>query len=182
MQRYASAPFKELLTTWRVRRHLTQTALATALGTHRNTIGRGERGAGLPETRGMVLELARMLRLEEWETCQLLQASLTALAASPSTGWSRHSSRIRWSLERRACGASGRYTRCMPFFPWEPHTWSQCERRVLQVLACRERVPMLSPCSSKLSRFGYSSWSQHILRLPMLNSLTTLYQEPGKDE
>src|SRR5581483_5631396 len=75
-----SAPFGELLTTWRTRRRLTQMALASALGTHRNTIGRWERGDGLPETRGMVLELARLLHLDEQETRQLLEASLTALA------------------------------------------------------------------------------------------------------
>lgn len=74
-----SAPFGELLVTRRTRCNLTQTALATALGMHRNTISRWERGEGLPETRGMVLELARLLRLNEQETRQLLEASLTAL-------------------------------------------------------------------------------------------------------
>jgi DNA-binding XRE family transcriptional regulator len=59
---------------------LTQTALATALGAHRNTIGRWERGEVLPETKGIVLELARLLRLDEQETRLLLEASLTALA------------------------------------------------------------------------------------------------------
>src|ERR1051326_2070244 len=74
-----SAPFWDLVTTWRQRRQLTQTALASALGVHRSTIGRWERGEGLPETRGLVLELARVLGLEESETRQLLEASLTGL-------------------------------------------------------------------------------------------------------
>lgn len=77
-----SAPFGELLVTWRTRCNLTQTALATALGMHRNTISRWERGEGLPDTKGMVLELARLLRLNEQEARQLLEASLTALAPS----------------------------------------------------------------------------------------------------
>jgi tetratricopeptide (TPR) repeat protein/transcriptional regulator with XRE-family HTH domain len=79
MQWRRSAPFGELLTKLRTRRHVTQAALATALGAHRNTIGRWERGEGLPETRGMVLELARLLHLTERETRQLLETSLTAL-------------------------------------------------------------------------------------------------------
>jgi tetratricopeptide (TPR) repeat protein/transcriptional regulator with XRE-family HTH domain len=80
MQRGVWASFGELLATFRARCHMTQTSLAAALGTHRNTIGRWERGEVLPDTRGTVLELARLLRLDESETRQLLEASLTALS------------------------------------------------------------------------------------------------------
>lgn len=80
MNRRTSASFGELLATWRTRRNLTQTALAAALGSHRNTIGRWERGEVLPEARGIVLELSRLLRLDEHEARLLLEASLTALA------------------------------------------------------------------------------------------------------
>ena len=79
MQRQWAA-FGELLSAFRARRKLTQTALAAALGTHRNTISRWERGEVLPDARGSVLELARLLQLDERDTRQLLEASLTALA------------------------------------------------------------------------------------------------------
>jgi tetratricopeptide (TPR) repeat protein/transcriptional regulator with XRE-family HTH domain len=79
MDRGTGAPFGSLLKTFRTRRRLTQATLATALGVHRNTIGRWERGDVLPDTRGMVLELARHLHLSEPDTRQLLEASLTAL-------------------------------------------------------------------------------------------------------
>src|SRR5579884_1597115 len=71
--------FGELLKTFRKRRHLTQQQIAAAVGVHRNAVGRWERGDFLPDSRGIVLELARLLRLEEHETRQLLEASLTAL-------------------------------------------------------------------------------------------------------
>lgn len=80
MIRQSSAPFGELLSSWRTRCNLTQTALANAVGAHRNTISRWERGEVLPETRGMVLELARQLRLTEQEARLLLEASLTAVS------------------------------------------------------------------------------------------------------
>ncbi len=47
---------------------------------HANTISSWELGTYLPATRGLVLELARHLALDEQETRQLLEASLTALA------------------------------------------------------------------------------------------------------
>jgi tetratricopeptide (TPR) repeat protein len=80
MYRGASIPFGELLASLRSRCHLTQMALAASLGIHRNTVGRWERGEVLPDSRGIVLELARLLELDEQETRQLLEASLTALA------------------------------------------------------------------------------------------------------
>ncbi len=76
---HSSASFGELLTTWRSRRALTQAALAAAVGTHRNTISRWERGEVLPESKAIVLELVRLLRLDEQEARLLLEASLTAL-------------------------------------------------------------------------------------------------------
>lgn len=73
-----SLSFGALLKTFRTRRHLTQQRLAAALGVHRHTIGRWEQGDVLPASKTLVLELARHLRLDELETRQLLEASLTA--------------------------------------------------------------------------------------------------------
>lgn len=72
--------FGALLKVFRKRGSLTQQQLATAIDVRRNTIGRWERGEFLPATRGMVLELARHLHLNDSETCGLLEASLTALS------------------------------------------------------------------------------------------------------
>src|SRR5258707_14161612 len=74
------ASFGELLKTFRKRKRLTQKQLAQQLGVHANTISSWELGTYLPATRGLVLELARHLALDEQETRQLLEASLTALA------------------------------------------------------------------------------------------------------
>src|SRR6185437_5741022 len=74
------APFGEMLRVFRQNNHLTQSQLAVKLGVHRNTIGHWERGNILPETKGIVLELARRLRLNEQDARRLLEASLTALA------------------------------------------------------------------------------------------------------
>jgi tetratricopeptide (TPR) repeat protein/transcriptional regulator with XRE-family HTH domain len=72
--------FGELLKTHRKRKRLTQKQLAQQLGMHANTISSWELGTYLPDTRGLVLELARHLALDEQETRQLLEASLTALS------------------------------------------------------------------------------------------------------
>jgi tetratricopeptide (TPR) repeat protein len=72
--------FGELLKTHRKRKRLTQKQLAQQLGVHANTISSWELGTYLPDTRGLVLELARHLALDEQETRQLLEASLTALS------------------------------------------------------------------------------------------------------
>src|SRR4029077_1027959 len=74
------ASFGVLLQTFRIRKHLTQQHLADALGMHRHTISRWEQGDFLPGSKSMVLELARRLHLDEQETRQLLEASLTALS------------------------------------------------------------------------------------------------------
>lgn len=76
----ATAPFGDLLRGLRQRVHLTQQGLAQRIGVHRNTISGWQRGDYLPESRAMVLELARHLRLGETDTRRLLEASLTALA------------------------------------------------------------------------------------------------------
>ncbi|HET8844116.1 MAG TPA: tetratricopeptide repeat protein [Ktedonobacteraceae bacterium] len=72
--------FGILLKAFRVRRNLTQQHLAVTLGMHRHTLSRWEQGDFLPNSRGIVLELARHLHLDDQETRQLLEASLTALA------------------------------------------------------------------------------------------------------
>ena len=72
--------FGELLHTFRQRRHLTQQQMSAQLGVHRNTIGGWERGMSLPESKSLVLELARLLRLTDQEARQLLEASFTAPA------------------------------------------------------------------------------------------------------
>lgn len=72
--------FGTLLKAFRTRRHLTQQRLAEALGMHRHAIGRWEQGDFLPASKAMVLELAKCLRLDDQETRQLLEASLSALA------------------------------------------------------------------------------------------------------
>lgn len=73
------AAFGEILKALRKQKKVSQQVLADRLGVHRNTIGMWERGDYLPDSRGMVLELARQLHLDEQETKKLLEASLTAL-------------------------------------------------------------------------------------------------------
>jgi tetratricopeptide (TPR) repeat protein len=74
------ASFGTLLQAMRRRQHLTQQQLAQAIGVHRRTVIRWEQGDVLPESKALVLELARHLKLDEQETRHLLEASLTALA------------------------------------------------------------------------------------------------------
>src|SRR5436190_1441868 len=72
--------FGSVLKAFRSRRQWTQQQLAAQLGVRRNTLGSWERGDFLPQSRGIVLELARHLKLDEQETRRLLEASLTALS------------------------------------------------------------------------------------------------------
>src|SRR5579859_608553 len=72
--------YGEMLKAFRIRKRLSQQALATLVGVHRNTIGIWERGDYLPESKTLVLEVARQLSVTEQETRQLLEASLTALS------------------------------------------------------------------------------------------------------
>lgn len=74
------ANFGELLKAFRKRKRMTQQQLAQRLGVHINTISSWELGTYLPATRGLILELARHLALDEQESRQLLEASLTALS------------------------------------------------------------------------------------------------------
>jgi transcriptional regulator with XRE-family HTH domain len=73
--------FGEILRAYRKRKRITQKQLAQLLDTHANTISSWELGTYLPQTRGLVLELARHLGLNDQETRQLLEASLTALSS-----------------------------------------------------------------------------------------------------
>jgi DNA-binding XRE family transcriptional regulator len=59
MTRGAFASFGMVLKGFRTRRALTQQTLAEKLGVRRNTIGSWERGDFLPQSKGLVLELAR---------------------------------------------------------------------------------------------------------------------------
>jgi len=83
MQYEQAASFGELLKAFRKQKRIGQQQVAEQLAVHRNTIGAWERGDRLPDTRGMVLELARCLQLDEQETTCLLEASLTGV----STRW-----------------------------------------------------------------------------------------------
>lgn len=70
--------FGALLRNFRERRKITQQQLATAIGLHRNTIGRWEQGDFLPESKVIVVEIARKLLLNDEEGRQLIGASFTA--------------------------------------------------------------------------------------------------------
>ena len=71
--------FGTLLRDFRLRKHLTQQQLAEAIGVHRHAIGRWEQGDVLPAQKAIILELAKHLHLDDQESRQLLEASLTAL-------------------------------------------------------------------------------------------------------
>ena len=75
------ATFGELLKLFRKRKRISQQQLAGKLGIHRNTISTWERGDFLPESRSMILELARVLTLTEQEAQQLLAASLNTISS-----------------------------------------------------------------------------------------------------
>lgn len=82
--------FGALLKTLRKRQHLTQQRLAETVGVHRSTLVRWEQGDFLPQSKAIVLELARHLYLDEQEVRQLLEASLTALAPHWSVPFPRN--------------------------------------------------------------------------------------------
>ena len=71
--------FGDILKAYRKQRKISQQELASRLDVHRNTIGGWERGDFLPESKTIVLELAKQLRLNDNETRRLLEASLTAI-------------------------------------------------------------------------------------------------------
>ncbi|MDQ2715171.1 MAG: FxSxx-COOH system tetratricopeptide repeat protein [Chloroflexota bacterium] len=72
--------FGEVLKALRKKRKINQQELSGRLGVHPNTISKWERGICLPDSKGIVLEVAKLLRLREQETRLLLDASLTALS------------------------------------------------------------------------------------------------------
>src|SRR5579883_288174 len=78
MQEWA---FGDLLKAFRKQKRLSQLALAEKLGVHRNTIWSWEQGVYLPDSRGMVVELAKQLSLDDLQTRQLLEASLIAVTS-----------------------------------------------------------------------------------------------------
>jgi tetratricopeptide (TPR) repeat protein len=80
MEQMMADSFGEALRGFRKRRRLSQQTLAALLGVHRNTISVWERGDFLPESKTIVLEIARQLHLNDQETRLLLEASLTALS------------------------------------------------------------------------------------------------------
>src|SRR5262249_7694825 len=71
-----SRPFGDVLKAYRKQKRLTQRQLATKLDVHYNTVYRWEQGEFLPETRGIVLEIAKQLDLDREQTRHLLEASL----------------------------------------------------------------------------------------------------------
>lgn len=72
--------FGELLRRLRSQRDISQHHLAVRLDVHRNTISKWERGICLPESKTLVLEIARQLQLNMHYTQRLLEASLTAFS------------------------------------------------------------------------------------------------------
>lgn len=82
--------FGTMLKTFRKRYHFSQERLAKVIGVHRHTIERWEEGDFLPKTKGIVLEIAKYLRLNDQEARQLLEASFTALAPLWSVPLSRN--------------------------------------------------------------------------------------------
>jgi len=75
----SATSFSDVLKAIRKQKKITQRQLAEKLGVHYNTVSMWERGNYLPESKGIVLTLAKELGLNERETRQLLEASLTAL-------------------------------------------------------------------------------------------------------
>jgi transposase-like protein/transcriptional regulator with XRE-family HTH domain len=73
--------FGEVLNAYRKQKHISQRQLAQRLGVHLNTISAWECGEYLPRTRGMVVEIANQLGLDQQATLHLLQASLTAVSS-----------------------------------------------------------------------------------------------------
>ncbi len=90
MEQVEHTSFSESLKALRKSKKVNQQQLAEKLDVHRNTIGAWERGDYLPESKGVVLEIARVLRLSEQETQSLLGASLTAIAPQWNVPYTRN--------------------------------------------------------------------------------------------
>ncbi|MFD7588340.1 helix-turn-helix transcriptional regulator [Kitasatospora sp. NPDC059811] len=95
---------RERLITQRVSAGFTQESLAAAMGVDRTTVGRWERGAGLPRPWQMA-NLARLLRVAPTELALLLAPAEVAVpasharsarTASPSGGPARHATPAEW--------------------------------------------------------------------------------------
>lgn len=86
----AFAPFGDLLKALRKQKKVSQQDLAAKLNVHRNTIGAWERGDRLPDSKGIVLELAHQLRLDEQATRRLLEASLLSISPRWSVPYLRN--------------------------------------------------------------------------------------------
>ena len=68
-------PFGELLGQFRTRSRMSQQKLANELHVHRNTVSAWENGNIRPQHRDTVVQLARLLRLNEQETTALFKAA-----------------------------------------------------------------------------------------------------------
>jgi len=80
MNNYTVSSFGEVLKGMRKQKNITQQHLAETLGVHSNTISKWERGICLPDSKGIVLEVTKLLHLNVQQTHQLLEASLTTLS------------------------------------------------------------------------------------------------------
>src|SRR5438132_505729 len=67
--------FGETVATFRTHAGLSQQKVASALGMSRRAIAAWEAGDNLPKSKGTVLELARILKLNDEETATLLKAA-----------------------------------------------------------------------------------------------------------
>lgn len=83
MNTISTASFGATLKFFRKKQGMTQKQLAAKIGVHVNTVWAWERGDYLPETRGFLLEIANQLSLSDFETRQLLEASLTENPSLP---------------------------------------------------------------------------------------------------
>ncbi len=90
MGQIEQSSFGEILKAFRKSKKVNQQQLAEKLDVHRNTIGAWERGDYLPESKGMVLEVARVLGLTEQESQTLLEASLTAITPHWNVPYTRN--------------------------------------------------------------------------------------------
>src|SRR5215472_12156237 len=75
--------FGDPLQRLRKRARLTQAALAERIGAHRTTVSFWERGEYMPETLTMVLELARVLQLNETDRRLLIEARFGTASILP---------------------------------------------------------------------------------------------------
>ena len=91
MEEATSSTFGDLLKALRQQKRLTQQELAARIGVHRNTIGSWERGDFLPESKTIIMELARQLQLDAHDTRCLMWLTVFARPSSEqmaiTIGW-----------------------------------------------------------------------------------------------